>query len=240
MCATEFTRDTLNFQTNEFRILSRSTVVKLDSQLNYQWTRALGQQSFKENYDIYQGICESHDKDGYIIVGESGVAGTYMKMSSDGDSIWYNKITTLEENDNDALWDVIATSDGNYMATGYRFRTTENDSISSVTQLWLIKFDENGDIIDLSTSTDSTITLDIDVKVFPNPSSDIIYIQQKKINNLQYKLFDSTGKLLVSRLNSEANQTFILDVSQYNSGIYYLEIIDENNGRRYVEELVVE
>jgi len=245
LTAIEFIRDTFDFNTNQWLPLNRSSIVKLDSDLNLKWIKPLNDQIFRSNIEKFQSMCESHNQDGYILSGENkttpGVIseGILMKVDTNGDSVWFRTITTLEERDNDALHDVIKTSDGYYIATGSRGIRLDNDSISSLTQAWLIKFDENGDIVDLKTSTDNTIALDIDVKIFPNPSSDIVYIEQKNISNLAYRLFDNNGQLLVSRANASSYHTFVLDVSGYESGIYFLEIIDQNTGRIFTERLVV-
>ena len=245
VAAVEYIRDTIN-SLNEWQPRFRPAIVKLNKHLEYQWSKPLGQHDYSDVYPVFHSLVESHDQDGYIIVGEDftysdfGRASIIMKMSSEGDSIWYKTITTLASEPNDILQDIIKSSDGNYVSTGLRARTTQNDSIDSVTQLWLIKFDENGDLIDLSTSSDTQLHPNLDIKIFPNPSSDVIYIEQKNISNIKYQLFNAAGQLLIEQLTHQPNHSYILDVSQYQDGIYHLHVTDLNSSHTYTKKILVQ
>ena len=63
--------------------------------------------------------------------------------------------------------------------------------------------------------------------VYPNPASDILRIKNLS-GTFSYKINDVTGKLIVSEKNRTSNQ---IKVNALNSGLYFLEIIDENNIR---------
>ncbi|MBK9283591.1 MAG: T9SS type A sorting domain-containing protein [Sphingobacteriaceae bacterium] len=66
-------------------------------------------------------------------------------------------------------------------------------------------------------------------RVFPNPSHDIIYITQNNKTLIQYELFDITGKLILK--NSFFGNQVAVNVSQIESGVYFLQINDEQNSQ---------
>ena len=62
------------------------------------------------------------------------------------------------------------------------------------------------------------------VEVIPNPASNYIRIQGDALNtNFQYRLMDINGKLLV-----QGNLDGDIDISQFVSGIYIVQLIDDN------------
>lgn len=61
------------------------------------------------------------------------------------------------------------------------------------------------------------------LKVFPNPTKDLITIRLKvKTDNMNYGLYDVDGKLIIQ--NKIFDQTSQIDMSPYASGIYLLKI----------------
>ena len=63
-------------------------------------------------------------------------------------------------------------------------------------------------------------------KVFPNPSSGFIFIEQSKNRKLNVKIFSLTGQSIKSFLLTEKKN--YLNINNVNSGIYFLQIIDDN------------
>lgn len=78
--------------------------------------------------------------------------------------------------------------------------------------------------LDLNTSI-SDLELN-KIQVFPNPTTDYIYLysilEQKNIN-----LYDIRGKLVLN--TTSHNEIKKIDISSLSSGIYYLQIIENNN-----------
>jgi hypothetical protein len=60
------------------------------------------------------------------------------------------------------------------------------------------------------------------VKIFPNPSLGIFYIRSE-YNIIDSKVYDSTGKLKISKVNNN----IFLDLSEESFGIYILHIFTE-------------
>lgn len=67
-----------------------------------------------------------------------------------------------------------------------------------------------------------------DLKVFPNPTTDVLTINMFNTDNLQldYQIVDMQGKVLLADKNI-SNQTNIV-VSSLNSAIYFLKITNQN------------
>jgi hypothetical protein len=67
----------------------------------------------------------------------------------------------------------------------------------------------------------------LEIKVFPNPTPEIITIQfSEYIENAQYYLFDLTGKLLVTKLIHSADTE--INMKRFASGQYILKLTNKS------------
>ncbi len=78
------------------------------------------------------------------------------------------------------------------------------------------------------TSTDELVNMDIDV--YPNPANDVLNVYIKgniaNTNNIIGNVLNSEGKMVsISNLNKEVNN---LDISSLTSGIYTLQVMNQN------------
>lgn len=71
-----------------------------------------------------------------------------------------------------------------------------------------------------------TIPLSQAILVFPNPTSEKINIVSKDFSIQNIKLFDSLGRIIQTLNGIETNEQEVI-VSQYQVGIYYLQIFSE-------------
>ncbi len=65
--------------------------------------------------------------------------------------------------------------------------------------------------------------------VYPNPTSASCYFvipENTPLENMSYKIFDIYGKLLES--NSVTSNLNTIDLTNYASGVYMLQILDQN------------
>lgn len=78
----------------------------------------------------------------------------------------------------------------------------------------------------------NTLSKRIDYKVFPNPTSDLINIEIKDENYKTYRLsvFDVTGKVILQKQIDHV-ETIQLNLSNYPTGLYLLEIRDASNNK---------
>ena len=92
----------------------------------------------------------------------------------------------------------------------------------------------------LSPDETSTVhTAEDAIRIFPNPTSDYLYIEHDDVAGYGYELYDAAGRLVVRRTDTEAYHTYMLSTSAYPPGLYYLHVIGED-GRRQVHELVLQ
>ena len=67
----------------------------------------------------------------------------------------------------------------------------------------------------------------ISIQVFPNPTSDYIYINLAKKEDLTYKLIDISGRELSTGTISEMQSK--INLSEFNSAVYILNIYKNNS-----------
>jgi hypothetical protein len=224
-----------------FQSKFRPAVVKLNPDLTVAWNKPFSRREYGDSTEQHVAIIETHNQDGYIITGYStwenyGMIG---RIDLNGDSVWHYKVKTLYEQNNNLLRDVVRTPDGNYLASGTRGVYTDDDSLKSFVQLWLIKFDENGQVVNVGTTATEEITAsDVGITIYPNPTSEIIYIRQETGHRVKYDFIDNNGQLLASKWHTEGNQILVFDVNDYPDGVYYLSVSD-NKGRIIQSEKIV-
>ncbi len=223
----------------------RSVAIKFDADLNEIWTAPVGGAEYGPQFSYYYELVESHDKDGYLFCGiddeeteESFGRGQIAKISKEGDSIWHRKYRAMEEihQKYSEFTQIKPTRDGNYILSGL-VTNTNSPQDSIFIKVLLLKIDEEGHIV-LSDSTSATSYFEDQIRIFPNPSSDYIYVEHDEATRYSYELYNSQGALIMQRTDTEAYNTYVLSVEAYPSGIYYLHIIDKA-GQRRVHQIVV-
>jgi len=205
------------------------------------WESVMGDASYERTPDRASAIVESHDKDGYIIVGnkprepERNVFGaTYMKYSSDGDLLWSHDFEDPHPTTTFAFGDAIASSDGFYFAGGYRGDQDPNDGIDTRVQAWIIKFDEDGDLALLSDTED--IQQDLSIQIYPNPAEDYITIRQESPAEITMLIANSLGQEVMRQSGSEEES--VLHISDLSSGQYYIIVMDQQGALLRKESIV--
>ena len=67
------------------------------------------------------------------------------------------------------------------------------------------------------------------LKVYPNPTSDKLFIEFNEIGkSISYEILDVTGKTLLYNSNTSETQLFEINVSSFHSGIYFLRLKQAN------------
>ncbi len=72
------------------------------------------------------------------------------------------------------------------------------------------------------------------ISIYPNPTSGLLKVEIENLDNLSYKVFNTYGELVRS-----ASLAFQLDLSDVGSGVYWLEIMDEQSLERVNKKIIV-
>lgn len=101
---------------------------------------------------------------------------------------------------------------------------------------------EEGAIIDNPIITGSTLSVDEfeanGFVVYPNPSKGVFTIKASTLNSFKYDVHDITGKKVVEQTQANlSNSLYKLDISNYASGVYFLNVTTANS--RITKKLIL-
>lgn len=97
------------------------------------------------------------------------------------------------------------------------------------------QIDSNGSIsegvqysIELQNLSDNSFQFELNIKVFPNPSTSTVNLNTKAVHdtNLHYELYDLLGRLIKS--NSITGEKTIIDIEDLDMATYQLNILSSN------------
>jgi hypothetical protein len=77
--------------------------------------------------------------------------------------------------------------------------------------------------------------MDLSLKVYPNPTTQSLFASQKDQHDLEIKLIDLNGKLL---LNAKINAGEAIDVSKYTNGMYLIEVKDIETNKKNTYKII--
>lgn len=124
----------------------------------------------------------------------------------------------------DELFSVSKTKDKGFVSIGTCFGNT-----SQLNDLLFVKTDSLGhfgtSIIGIKENEESKITLN----VYPNPVCNYLNIEIYdflKYKRLNYRIVNTNGQILLS--NSINDSKNVVDISEFSSGLYFLQILDSN------------
>ncbi len=212
-------------------------LIKLDADLNIIWEKEHNANSpiaslrqLKENEDgtlIGVGI--------WVDPPTAHEYGVIMKFTSEGELLWERKYQHATEGFavHNRFYDVVEIPEGGgYVACG------ERNDLETGQNAWVIKVDDKGCLVagcDTITSVNEIKSLkQIQFLVGPNPASDYLNVfipdlpEQIISNNLSLELRNLEGKLIETLSLGAQNTTYIVDVRNYERGIYLLSLSNGN------------
>ena len=77
---------------------------------------------------------------------------------------------------------------------------------------------------------------DVQLIIYPNPAQNQITLSSAQFMNLDLKIFDSSGKLVVS---SSISSNEPIDISALAKGHYMLKAVDQNSEALFIEQLII-
>ncbi len=205
-------------------------LIKINENGELEWEKTFGQSDFEYGYDM----CITEDNYLYCC----GVSRT---METESVDIYIVK-TDLEGN---MIWEKYLG--GEYSEYGYGIESTSTNGCIIVGatndisfgngsyNLLVMKLNRYGEIEKLENGDF------VDISVFPNPAKDFVYINILKDYQYSYTysivLLDIMGKELYRQDN--INDSFVLNVSQFTTGVYIL-VINDKNDEQYIKKIVIQ
>jgi cytochrome c peroxidase len=120
----------------------------------------------------------------------------------------------LNQNEKDAIAAFLNTLTGSTIYTDER---------------WSNPFDENGNITILPNTAEIISPDATKLNVFPNPANEFIQVQFNVVGS-KVTIYNAQGSIVFNQSLSSVNQK--LDISQFQTGVYILEITDNSNGKK--------
>lgn len=77
--------------------------------------------------------------------------------------------------------------------------------------------------------------LDVQIKVYPNPTTQLLYVSHPELNSFGVQIVDLNGKQIYSGTISKDQP---LDVSNYSQGIYMVTIENKENNKRNTYKII--
>ncbi len=148
----------------------------------------------------------------------SYTSGKIVKFNEEGKRLWqksyyFRTIWSLSNDFNN----IISTSGGNYLIVGY-------ESLGRAP--WLVKIDEDGNILPIDTTSATADHNNIpEIKIYPNPASHSIVINQGEITDMTYQLVDMMGIVVKKIPLPYAHHHVVWDISDVAAGTYLLTML---------------
>ena len=239
-----------------FYAKTRYRVFKLNKDFIQLWEKPCGLDFDKQGPAKSTNIIESQQQDGYLLAGyqvnypynltdeqmdsmwQKGIAmmtvGILEKINEDGVRLWlrsYSLIENPEQNPNHEINDIIYAPDGGYFMYGsLGFAPLPEHSISDY-PVWLLKVDQygclvpgcqNGDTVSVTEETSQNELL-----IYPNPSSDVLFIYDDQGGESKYTINDIKGNTIRKWSGNLKNHTYIVQLHDFSPGVYIVSRVDE-------------
>ncbi len=169
----------------------------------------------------------------YLIIGSNVVSfdppaqyvslhmGSLLRVSPTGDSIW-NYVDTVFAAALNTIYDAVELPSGSIIACGY---SRTNDPAKDWG--WLIKVSKDGCVDTLNCFPMSSVgdfMKEQQIKVYPNPTSDFIYLDLPESEQSEYQIIDLSGNFIKSGIVSDSK----ISTSHLPSGGYVLKVRSKN------------
>lgn len=180
------------------------------------------------------------------LLGEQVLNGFVIRLDDEGNEIWrriYKSVNNDGSINSSEFFSIRELPDGNLLMTGgVRKPHDYNGDTLNYRDFWLVRTDEYGCIIEGCNDTTSVSGLLLQnnvLSISPNPSNGIIFVSHSFDTNkeIQWSLFDNTGREVKSGIENAHSNEFSIDVYDVANGIYNLLLVCE--GQRVARKVAV-
>jgi len=215
-------------------VYSRINIIKLDNEGNIIWNKKYGKSMI---YNYLLNILVLSDSN-IIAVGTipstfPHTVGWLLKVSNNGDSLWYREYDILHGNQSmNQLNDVIETSDNGLLSCGYVFPMQPDTGTQDA---WIIKLDSIG--CD-TPGCDTTVAIpeiaykntEGELYIYPNPAYSILNIEYPIMNDecrSIISIYDVFGRKVKEVEVPKGQQQLNVNVSKWRNGLYIAVLKDD-------------
>ena len=207
-----------------------------------EWTKHLGWfMDYQTDNNIYYLRQFQALPDGnYLVSGYSNKRGILLKITPNGDPIWYRPIDDPFSADNAGVFtevqinSVTPTSDGGFICAGEYHSDAGGLFPNFVQSAFAMKLDEYGCLEPGCQVADAVEEVDRSsggIKVYPNPAQQFTvfeYRLQENAHNPSISIWTTTGTLLSQRLLGSTEGIWTWDTQQVPDGLYFYTLSDTN------------
>jgi hypothetical protein len=227
------------------------SVFRLNANQEKEWEVSFPEDSLTSRART-TNLINTSDNSGFIVAGLDVVSdwevtfqqmGWLAKLSYDGDSIWTRRYQYLDTDKSDhEFFDLKETPDGGFILCG-ESRDREDNAIIPQ-QAWLLKLDQHGCLIPgchLIDDVRETERSSYELKLYPNPTSDYLNVfvrHHRGQRDFTFRIKNGIGQELAVFEQRIQEETLMIDLVGYASGIYYLEVM-QNGESLETEKFIV-
>jgi hypothetical protein len=219
----------------------QNCILKVNPDLSeVEWLRPLRSGEMLSPFNQFTSLLKTVDNSGYVAAGhglyngEVGL-GIIAKVSTEGDSLWLRHIQFVySQTPHHVFNDMIQTPDGGFILVGEATNFSPDTLFPPPFQQgWIVKVDEHGCLVPgchLYDSTEEPMSdLAIQLQAYPNPASEFLHLFFQRPNsgreNWHFRVFDLLGREHARFETEFPEMSFILDVQQWPTGLYFLEAV---------------
>jgi hypothetical protein len=89
--------------------------------------------------------------------------------------------------------------------------------------------------LDVQTLSKEDFTMEVTVKVYPNPTSNFLYAEQKELHQLRINIVDVNGRFV---LENKINSGGQIDLSAFSKGIYIVKVQDLETSKKNTYKII--
>jgi len=243
-------------------------ITKLDANFDVEWRFKMsdfkGELNNLENIlaindSVFVAVGNSSNDDLENL--ENGRYGWLVKFNIKGEVIWSRKyikvphVTNIPTYAQHYLYDVAITKDSGFVMVG-QSRSYASDNIPGPPQQgWLVKVDKHGCLVPNCQQYDNVDTTTIDTTVvqppelvpenvlYPNPASSSLYYYHTQTDTTQQQIaymYNIQGELVQQFNLTDTNITYIIDITNFASGLYVFKVSEKNGNVLRTEKIIIQ
>lgn len=230
-----YSTTTLTWPESDIRLWRRGYIERLNSNWQLVMDTMFGTASpYMQQYDMQMLADESIVTCGYAYTGQDSFGTFYgwiNKVSASGEHLWQRYYLPFQLPNSIAAYPVsmVKAPDGGFILAGEG--RNYGGTLPKGQYAWLLKVDSMGCLVPGCAVPVRELTKEkLYLKVWPNPSSEILYVLYKAKRHLpgaELRLSDMQGRIRYQTKVPEQEVQYFLPVQTLEAGIYVLQLVYE-------------